>query len=61
MDNQLINIQAVIDDLNEIHERLWEVDIPHPTVPEYREHHEQIQKLMELVQNKVEKWESIRN
>lgn len=58
---QPINIQAVIDDLNEINEKLWEVDIPHPTVPEYKEHHEQIQTLMKFVQTKVEKWESIRN
>lgn len=51
-----INIQAVIDDLKEIQNAIWEVDIPSPTVPEYREHHEQMQMLMTLVGAKIEAW-----
>ena len=30
-------------DLEEIHEAIWDVDIPSPTCPEYREHHQQMQ------------------
>ena len=48
-----INIQAVIDDLYEIQNAIWEVDIPSPTVPEYVEHHEQMQELMALVGDKI--------
>lgn len=57
---QLINIQAVIDDLNEINEAIWEIDIPHPTIPEYKEHHEQMQDLMRKIRDKIDKWEAIR-
>ena len=52
-----INIQAVIDDLYEIQNAIWEVDIPSPTVPEYREHHEQMQELMALVGKKISEWQ----
>ena len=31
--------------------RLWEIDIPSPTVPEYIEHHEQVTDLMNLVKD----------
>ena len=51
-----INIQAVIDDLYEIQNAIWEVDIPSPTVPEYVEHHEQMQELMALVGDKIKQW-----
>ena len=51
-----INIQAVIDDLYEIQNAIWEVDIPSPTVPEYVEHHEQMQSLMALVGDKIKQW-----
>ena len=51
-----INIQAVIDDLYEIQNKIWEFDIPSPTVPEYREHHEQMQELMAFVGDKIKEW-----
>lgn len=41
-------------DLEEIHEAIWDVDIPSPTCPEYREHHQQMQELMKLVKKKIE-------
>lgn len=44
------------DDLWDIREALWEADIPSPTVPEYVEHHEQIQSIMKLVEKKMEKY-----
>ena len=49
-----------IEDLKEIYEEIWGYDIPSPTVPEYREHHEQIQELMRFVKNKIKKWEEIK-
>lgn len=51
-----ICIQAVINDLQEIQDEIWDVDIPSPTVPEYREHHEQMQMLMAYVGEKIKKW-----
>ena len=46
----------ILDDLWDIRETLWEADIPSPTVPEYVEHHEQIQSIMKLVEKKMEKY-----
>lgn len=46
----------VINDLGDIRYALWEVDIPSPTVPEYVEYHEQIQKLIALVDEKMAKY-----
>lgn len=45
------------EDLQEIYYELWKVDIPSPTVPEYREHHEQIQGIMAVVSEKIKKWQ----
>lgn len=42
----LDTVQAVLVDL---HNKIWDVDIPSPTVPEYIEHHEQMQELMNTV------------
>ena len=47
-----------IRDLNEIYTALWKVDIPNPTIPEYVEHHEQIQGIMALVDELIGKWGS---
>lgn len=49
-------IAGFIDDLNEIFQELWDVDIPSPTVPEYIEHHEQIQGIMAVVKGKIKKY-----
>ena len=46
----------VLNDLGDIRYALWEVDIPSPTIPEYVEHHEQIQKLIALVDEKMAKY-----
>lgn len=48
----LIERQAAIDALDEIRHALWEIDIPSPTVPEYIEHHEQIQSVWKLLDKK---------
>lgn len=46
----------VLNDLGDIRVALWEVDIPSPTVPEYVEHHNQIQSLIALVDEKMAKY-----
>lgn len=39
--------------LYELKDAVWDIDIPSPTVPEYVEHHEQMQELMHLIDVKV--------
>ena len=34
-----------------IHEAVWGYDIPSPSVPEYIEHHEQMQAIMEIIRD----------
>lgn len=43
--------------LFEIQEAVWGIDIPSPTVPEYREHHEQCQELLALLDKKIKEVE----
>ena len=50
--NDCISRQAAIDALDEIRHALWEIDIPSPTVPEYIEHHEQVQSVWKLLDKK---------
>ena len=53
-----IEKQTALEALNAIHERLWEIDIPSPTCPEYVEHHEGVQSVMQVVKawkTKIEK------
>lgn len=49
----------VIEDLQEIYQAIWEIDIPSPTVPEYVEHHNQMQELMKLVTEKTAKYKAL--
>ena len=53
--SDLIDRQAAIDALKAIRFGLWEIDIPSPTVPEYIEHHEQIQNMMGVVGNWIDR------
>ena len=53
-----INKEEIIKDFDDIMEALWDIDIPSPTVPEYVEHHEQIQDMMKYVGKKIEKYKS---
>jgi hypothetical protein len=39
--------------LFDIQEAIWEIDIPSPTVPEYVEHHNQMQELLALIDTKI--------
>ena len=50
---------TVLADLEEIKEKVWGYDIPSPTVPEYREHHEQIQEILRLLKKKTDKYKSL--
>lgn len=50
--NDSISRQAAIDALDEIRHALWEIVIPSPTVPEYVEHHEQVQSVWKLLDKK---------
>lgn len=43
--------------LFDIQEAIWGIDIPSPTVPEYREHHEQCQELLALIDKKIKEVE----
>lgn len=44
-----INADAVNKALDRIREEVWLHDIPSPTVPEYIEHHDAIQKIMLVI------------
>ena len=48
----MISRRSAIDALDEIRHALWEIDIPSPTVPEYVEHHEQVQSVWKLLDKK---------
>ena len=48
----LISRETALRALEEICFALWEIDIPHPTCPEYIEHHKQVQRVMAI----AEKW-----
>lgn len=54
MSEKLISRQEVLKILNDIYCALWEIDIPSPTVPEYVEHHEGVQKVMKVVTDKMD-------
>lgn len=47
-----ISRETALRALAEICFALWEIDIPHPTCPEYIKHHEQVQRVMAI----AEKW-----
>ena len=43
MEDVLIKRSDAVKAIDRILETLWEIDIPSPTVPEYKEHHEGVQ------------------
>ena len=54
--DDLISRQAAIDALKAIKYGLWEIDIPSPgSSPEYKEHHKQMQEMMGVVDNWIDK------
>ena len=52
-------IAVFIVDLNEIHQKLWDVDISAPNILEYREHYKQIQDIRKVVSEKLKKWQEV--
>ena len=44
------NYKKIIEELREL---VYMEDIPHPTIPEYREHHESIQKILKFIDEKL--------
>lgn len=60
--NDLISKEVVIDTLKAVRDLVWDVDIPSPTVPEYIEHHEQMQSIMrniDILTDKIIKMPSV--
>ena len=55
MNDDLISRSLAVEAIENIRRLIWDVDIPSPTVPEYVEHHEQMQMLM----RKCDAWLSI--
>lgn len=55
MKGDLISRRLAVEVIESIRGCIWDVDIPSPTVPEYVEHHEQMQMLM----RKCDAWLSI--
>ena len=53
-----MNKKEVINDLDDILNVLWDIDIPSPTVPEYIEHHDQVQSVMKYVGKKIDKYKN---
>lgn len=49
MMGELIERGAALKALAQIREALWGIDIPSPTVPEYIEHHRDVQEMMKRV------------
>ena len=39
--------------IEELREYVWMMDIPHPTVPEYVELHERIQKILKFIDDRL--------
>ena len=52
-ETDLISRQAAIEAIKEIKDKIWDVNIPSPTVPEYIEHHQQMIHLMDECDNKL--------
>ena len=48
---EMIEKTKVLKALDTIREEVWGIDIPSPTVPEYVEHHEQMQDLLKIIDN----------
>lgn len=60
--DELISKEVAIDTLKAVRDLVWDVDIPSPTVPEYIEHHEQMQSIMrniDILTDKIIKMPSV--
>jgi len=50
-----------IEAIHDIKEKVWEIDIPSPTIPEYIEHHEQVKSVLKVIYNWLTKLEEAEN
>lgn len=50
-------IVHVVSKVKELRELVWGEDIPSPCCPEYREHHESIQKILKFIDDQVLKFD----
>lgn len=57
--DDLIWKQDAVDALEQVLNLLWGIDIPSATIPEYIEHHEQVQSVMAVVRKLKEEIESL--
>jgi len=47
------DIQELKEKIDKLRQMAWEMDIPHPTVPEYRELHEKMQKIINYIDEEI--------
>lgn len=47
--------------IHDIKEKVWEIDIPSPTIPEYVEHHEQVKSVLIVIYNWLTKLEEAKD
>jgi len=52
---QIERLNDIAADVEQLRNIVWSVDIPSPTVPEYVEHHENIQKILAFIDNMLKK------
>ena len=57
--SDMITREAAIEALEQIRYALWEIDIPSPTVPEYIEHHRDVQNVMKRIDEIRDKMERL--
>lgn len=50
-------IDTMKDKIEELRQLVYMEDIPHPSIPEYREHHESIQKILSFIDTELLKGE----
>ena len=55
----VVDIDFIIQLINDLRESIWGYDIPSPTVPEYIEHHEQMQELLKQVDDILDELDSV--
>lgn len=46
-------MDELMDKIERLRYLVWLEDIPSPTTPEYREHHESIQKILNYIDNEI--------
>jgi hypothetical protein len=50
----IVERDKLLERLNDLYETVWGEDIPNPTIPEYRELHEKMQKIMKEIKNLID-------